>query len=349
ARGVGWGGGFPKRKVAGSEEGDLRAFRVQNFLALRSLHQWLVGEGPPSDDGTATAIADAASSPICFPPPGASARRPPSPPPPRPPPPPPPPTSSFVVGSVRVDKEFLALVGVIDDVDDGQSGGVLLENADRDPSKHANSGREEETAYFPRSRSGSDSFSRTSGGAAAPPRPGGRVELSGKLCLACCLPFNWPGTMAAEPPASATRVSTAAAAARKRRSAGAAAAPPTPVPTQNGGGSHGGRVNGGGMFSGLLYGPALWTGTAASPTNGGGPSPGSGGSSQQRRRRQQQHQHHSPRTTRPPTSCALSLTSRTSWSSCRTRRTPPYTAASSSASPRSRTPRQRYTRRTPAS
>lgn len=29
ARGVGWGGGFPKRRVAGSEEGDLRAFRVQ--------------------------------------------------------------------------------------------------------------------------------------------------------------------------------------------------------------------------------------------------------------------------------------------------------------------------------
>lgn len=28
-RGVGWGGGFPRRRVAGSEEGELRAFRVQ--------------------------------------------------------------------------------------------------------------------------------------------------------------------------------------------------------------------------------------------------------------------------------------------------------------------------------
>ncbi|CAN0556853.1 unnamed protein product, partial [Ectocarpus sp. 12 AP-2014] len=61
---------------------------------------------------------------------------------------------------------------------------------------------------------------------------------------------------------------------------------------------------GGGLFSGLLYGPALWTGTAASPTNGGEPSPGGGGSSQQRRRRQQRHQF-SPHDPAPDELCVI--------------------------------------------
>lgn len=84
----------------------------QNFLVLRSLHQWLV-EGRTALDGHAVAAAAAATVPLAAPRPAIGTpagsnrslqHR-------SPPPPPPSPAPLLLPGSVRVDAEFLGLVG----------------------------------------------------------------------------------------------------------------------------------------------------------------------------------------------------------------------------------------------
>lgn len=225
----------------------------QNFLVLRSLHQWLV-EGRTALDGHAVAAAAAATVPLAAPRPtigAASSNRSPAH---RAPPPPPPLSSSgagapvLLPGSVRVDAEFLGLVGAAAGGngaagEEEDTGGFSLfpppasepreEGEEEDVTKTitmraasdtsafvagntrpatttawgrggGNRGEEVRAAiatsiYIPTpkrmDRGKWGSVHERSGGAAdlEPPRVGDRVSLSGKRCLVCRLPFNWPG------------------------------------------------------------------------------------------------------------------------------------------------------------
>ncbi|CAN0229243.1 unnamed protein product, partial [Hapterophycus canaliculatus] len=120
-----------------------------------------------------------------------------------------------------------------------------------------------------------------SGGAElARPRPGGRVQLSGKLCLTCCLPFNWPGESVA-PPSTIGGTSQTVGKSTGVASAVAAAASAMFASTESGRSGGGG---GGGISSGIISGPALRTKTLATA--------GGGGERWEReeRRRDQEHQ-----------------------------------------------------------
>lgn len=275
-----------------------RFVHPQNLLILRSLHRWLLDDKAASGTARTTAppppTTTTSTGGFC-------------------PPTPPPRQSSLLPppspGSVRVDAEFLDLVGAAGtDVDGEENGGgarsSLLPSAASSTAPEEISGADKKgtaeaatttttnggassAASFPGrnfakrttkeeavsdSTTASCSSSKSTslahgtngggggGGSAelARPRPGGRVQLSGKLCLTCCLPFNWPGESVAPPPPSmdgAVGKNTGAAAASVAAESGR---------------------SGGGLSSGIISGAALRTKTLSTTAGGASAAAGSG-------------------------------------------------------------------------
>lgn len=117
--------------------------------------------------------------------------------------------------TVSVDLHFLALVGGFDIVQQGKKaktsyvcdGAGCAEDAGRDedgggsnvasPAVHARLDRASPRADEGARAAGEDNPNCASALTVAAPsqRLGGCVHLSGKRCVACCLPYNWPATI----------------------------------------------------------------------------------------------------------------------------------------------------------
>lgn len=247
----------------------------QNFLVLRSLHQWLVeGRTPLSGQAAAAAAAPHGIPPLAEASESLSTLE-----------------LLSLPGSVRVDAEFIGLVAAAAGGDDGGADGrgdtagiYLFPSAASVPQKTAGVAAKEaalaggdpsaataSATKNPPSKGGTGGGgegARGIGSSASiaaslrgwynwsgvvrrrgpvnlgPPRPGDRVRLTDKNYVACYLPFNWPGK-----PATAA-----------------------PKP-DNGGVGGGGTGWGGGLYRTLLSGYAYWT----TPTAAAAPAPPGGG------------------------------------------------------------------------